>query len=414
MDSPDQGVKDIKVSSVMHVGDSLIIGVGMAAYRGVFINDTTIDGVWIQGQRFPLLLHKGELAASRRPQTPIPPFPYKSEDLTFSNKDHSIVYGATLTTPGDGKQHPALLLVTGSGQQNRDEDIKEHKPFAVIADYLTRRGYTVLRVDDRGMGKTTGSLDHVTTADFAADAGVALDFLKTRPEVDAGKIGVLGHSEGGMIAIKLAAKRKDLYFIISMAGPGEPNLQTMVDQNDAILEKQGLNAASREAYLRLYRKIIGALPDYQNKDSLIVRIEMLAAEWRKTTPQDIVLKTTGIKDESSQHNFAVAFERSINNDWFRYFIGFDPAPLIHNISCKVLALNGAKDIQVVSKGNLDGWRTALKSSHSKAYEVRELSSLNHLFQECTRCDVNEYGELEQTISPLALSTIENWLAKEVR
>lgn len=285
----------------------------------------------------------------------------------------------------------------------------------VIADYLTRRGYIVLRVDDRGRGKTTsGDIMKATTADFVSDANDELDYLKEMPEVDKNKIGVLGHSEGGMIAFMLAAQRKDLAFIISMAGPGVPNRELMLAQNDAILKQSGMSEEARKAYLKLYDAVVSAQRENRNEAALTAAIERVAGDWRSQTSKDIVEQTTGFKDSATQHRFAASFASQFNLPWLRYFMTYRPEEIAGNVSARVLALNGEKDIQVPAELNLKGWRSLLAKSQSRKYEVKELPGLNHLFQECKRCDVDEYGELDQTISPTALKAIGDWLDKEVK
>jgi pimeloyl-ACP methyl ester carboxylesterase len=253
-----------------------------------------------------------------------------------------------------------------------------------------------------------------TTADFANDASVELDYLKGRAEVDARKMGLLGHSEGGMIATMLAAQRKDVAFIISFAGPGISNLELMVAQNDAILKQKGLREDARKAYLQLYRQMMKAAVDTKDEGALKTALNNVVLQWRQATPQNLVQETTGISDDASQAQFVSAFAAQLGLPWFRYFIAYDPATLAGKISCKVLVLNGAKDVQVVSAPNMAGWQALLKKSNAKSYTVTELPGLNHLFQECVSCDVDEYGALEQTISPKALSTIGDWLDKEVK
>jgi pimeloyl-ACP methyl ester carboxylesterase len=413
MDSPDQNVKGIKVPAVRYAGDSLLLFLGSASYAGKFVDNNNIEGTWTQGQAFPLKLERSDLA--EKPQTPVPPFPYLSEEVSFTNKDGSMTYSGTVTAPGDGKRHPALLLQTGSGQQNRDEEILGHKPFMVIADYLTRRGYVVLRVDDRGVGKTTrGDIMKATTADFASDANTELDYLKERPEVDKGKMGVLGHSEGGMIAFMLAAQRKDLVFIISMAGPGVPNKSLMIAQNDALLKQAGVPEASRKAYLQLYDAMVVAQQKARNTMALTNAIDQAVSDWRRKTSTEIVQNTTSITDSATQRRFVSTFATQFDLPWFRYFMSYDPEALAGNVTAKVLALNGDKDVQVPAELSQQGWRSLLAKSHSRKHEVKVLPGLNHLFQECKRCDVDEYGELDQTISPIALATIADWLDKEVK
>ena len=414
MDSPDQGVRGVNVSDVSQTADSIWLGAGPMVYRGRIVNDSTIDGVLQQGRSFPLKLRRTDQVERKRPQTPKAPFPYASNQVVYSNKDKSVTLGATITAPKDSQKHPAVLLISGSGQQNRDGEIMEHKPFAVIADYLSRKGYVVLRVDDRGIGKSTGDLSRATSADFAKDAGISLDYLKNRPEVDPQKIGVLGHSEGGMIASILAAERQDIAFVISMAGPGVANLQLLTEQNDALLEKRGIASDARKAYLKLYGNMLRAGMQKDSALELNAAINKVVSDWRTATSVSIVEQTTGIRDDSTQKSFASAFAGQIRIPWFRYFIAYDPAPVIRKLSGKVLVINGAQDIQVSPKSNIAGWRNALGKSKVKSSKVVELPGLNHLFQKCTRCDVDEYGELEQTMAPEVLTLIGDWLDKEIK
>lgn len=413
MDSPDQGAKDIPVSSVLYRGDSLLLTAGPVSYKGRFQDDSTINGVFVQGIQVPLTLHRAELTARVRPQTPKPPFPYLSEDVIFRSKDSSITYGATITAPRDGKRHPAILLLSGSGQQNRDGEILEHKPFAVWADYLSRRGFVVLRVDDRGTGKTKGPVLTATSADFAGDAGNALDFLKTRPEVDPARLGVIGHSEGGMIATMLAASRNDIACIVSMAGPGVPTSELLLKQNDAIGAKRGLSPQARKAYGTLYAAVLQTTRTNENA-TLGAAIAQTVQDWVAATPPELVLQTTGIRDSATLYSVNAAFIRQLVIPWFRYFIAYDPQPLISTIRCRVLAINGTEDIQVDAGSNLAGWEAALRKGKPKAYEVKAFPGLNHLFQACTRCDLEEYGQLNQTISPAVLEYVSAWLAKSVK
>ena len=412
IDCPEQGVKDMKASMVSRSGDSIIIEVNSirGSYRGKLVNDSTMEGNWIQGMTLPLPLKRiNEVPEIRRPQTPQPPFPYHSEELVYFNKDRSIQYGATITIPNGKGPFPAILLITGSGQQNRDEEILGHKPFAVLADYLTRHGYIVLRVDDRGMGQTTGTLEHVTSRDFANDALVGLDYLKNRKETDRKRIGLLGHSEGGMIAEMLAAERKDIGFIILMAAPGQKITDLMAAQNEALLTNAGIQKDYVDAYLSLYRSLVASIMEHPSKEEALAAAGKLLDDWLGKTPRSMAIATTGIKDQASRENFLRSFVEQVGNDWFRYFLAFDPAPYLQKIKGSVLALNGDRDIQVVSSPNLQGIEAALKKGRAASYEVKEMKGLNHLFQHCHTCSVQEYGQLTETIAPEVLDTIGAWL-----
>ena len=410
LDCPDQGLKDVKTNAVV-MTDSIVIDIRQfkASYSGKLKNDNTIVGTFNQGASFPLSLKKVEkITETIRPQTPVPPFQYKVEELTYSNPDGSVTYGATLTIPGGKGPFPAALLLTGSGQQNRDEEIGGHKPFAVIADHLTRNGFVVLRVDDRGMGKTTGDFRSATTRDFADDANVSLDFLKKRPEVNPKKIGLIGHSEGGMIAQILAAERKDIDFVVMLAAPGTHNRKLLADQNEAILTKAGLPREHVEAYLILYNNILEIAASSPG-NVLGENINKSLDKWISETPESIVKGTTGITDDKSRARFVKAFTDQIGFPWFTYFVNYDPARNVQKIKANVLALNGGEDLQVLADPNLAAIESALKKSKSRHFEVTKIDGLNHLFQECQSCTLAEYTKLDQTISPKVLEAMTTWL-----
>jgi pimeloyl-ACP methyl ester carboxylesterase len=411
LDCPDQGLKGVKASTLRIVNDSIYLEIAQfqAKYSGKLQGSSEISGVFYQGMSLPLNLKKIEkIEAIVRAQTPVEPFPYRSENLLYTNKDKSITYGATITIPNGKGTFPAALMLTGSGQQNRDEEILGHKPFAVIADHLTRNGFIVLRVDDRGMGQTTGDVKSSTTLDFANDAIVSLNYLMNRQEVDKGKVGLIGHSEGGMIAQIIASERSDLDFVIMLAAPGDKIIKLMCDQNEAVLTKAGLPEEYVKAYSSLYNSIMLSVINSTN-ESLSENIKQDVDNWIQKTPNQIVLATTGIKDELSKSNFVQAFAKQTSSAWFKYFLSYDPSTSIKKIKAKVLAVNGSQDVQVISKSNLKAIESALKESKSKIFDVKELNGLNHLFQECKSCTVNEYGQLEQTISPTLLKTITEWL-----
>lgn len=413
VDYPDQGLENLKVSSLQLKDDSISLEISQipAKYYGKLTSDSVITGIFEQGMSLPLNIKKvNKVVEKKRLQTPVGPFPYKSMDIVYENKDKTITYGATITIPQGNGPFPAVLLLTGSGQQNRDEEIMAHKPFAVIADHLTRNGFIVLRVDDRGMGSTTGDILSATTLDFADDAIVSLNYLKSRKEVDKRKVGLIGHSEGGMIAQIVAAKRKDISFVIMLAAPGEKTLKLMNDQNEAILTKTGLPKQYITAYLNLYNNILTTIIS-SDEVSVNSKVKAIVNTWTAKTPNNIVIATTGIKDEKSKDNFINQFVNQVSVPWVKYFLSYDPAPNIYKMTAKVLAVNGNRDIQVISKTNLAGIEAALRKSKSKSYEVKELEGLNHLFQECKTCTISEYGQLEQTISPSLLEIVTKWMRK---
>lgn len=420
MDSPDQGAKGIPVNRVNVNGDSLLLEITAihGKLAGKLTSDTTFSGQWIQGASLPLELKKlpaGQMPTeAKRPQTPKPPFSYESDDVVYYNKDKSIQYGGTITKPKGGGPFPALLLITGSGQQNRDEEIFGHKPFAVIADYLTRKGYLVLRVDDRGVGQTTGDVKNATTKDFADDAMVGLDYLKSLPDVDKKKIGLLGHSEGGMIAEIVAAQRKDLAFVVLLAAPGVSIVDLMTDQNRAVLQTTtGLTKTQIESYLTLYKPLASVIASAYSDTAARNAATTVLNNWLAKTPKDIAAATTGITSDSIKQAFVEKSVEELYKPWYRFFFRYQPATYVQKMNTKVLALNGDKDIQVFSKTNLPALKASLQKSPSKTFETVELSGLNHLFQHCTKCTVAEYGALEETFASEALEVIGTWLDKNV-
>lgn len=416
-DSPDQSAYGLKCDKTTVDGDKLSISMDelSAAYSGKLVNDSTIDGTFTQGgASIPLLLKKTEKIIERnRPQTPKPPFPYRSEEVEYFNKDKSLRFGATVTIPNGAGPFPAAVLITGSGPQNRDEEIMEHKIFAVIADHLTRKGFMVLRADDRGVGKSTGNFEDATTADFAADAASHVDYLLTLPETDKNKIGLIGHSEGGMIAPMVAAERKDIHFIVLLAGPGVPIMDLMTEQSAAVLQSSGVSAKALAQYKPLYRQLVSVVVSNKDTTTAFIITKDKMRKWANEQKPEI-LKELKLQEAEDQIGFAELIVRSASTKWFRYFFEFDPAPYLKKLQCRVLALNGDKDVQVLASQNLPGIEKALKKSKANSIEIRSLPGLNHLFQTCSTCTVQEYGQLEETISPVALDAISSWLEKNVK
>jgi hypothetical protein len=378
-----------------------------------------LSGQWQQGgAAFPIEMKKSVIsnataAGQKRPQTPVPPFPYESKDVTYYNANHSIQFGATITKPFGTGPYPALLLLTGSGPQNRDEELFGHKPFAVLADDLTKRGFLVLRVDDRGVGQTTGDHRSATSRDFANDAKAGLAYLRSLPDVNKSKIGLLGHSEGGMIAQMVGAEENDLAFLVMLAAPGIPVTELMTLQNEAVLLSAGAPKEAVKDYLQLYRQLVSAIA-FAPADQAGKLTTAILNNWIEKTPKEKVAATTGIRDEASKQKWAASFSQQVKHPWFHYFLQYNPDDYVKKIKAKVLALNGDKDVQVTASANLAGLRASLKKSSSPHYEVMALEGLNHLFQRCQTCTVQEYGELEETIAPAALEAIGAWLVKAVK
>ena len=418
LDSPDQNAAGINCDKVTITGTTLVFTIDKikVSYTGNLVNDTTLSGTFTQGASIPLNFHRTATPfvakVMNRPQTPKPPFPYKSEEVVYSGK--GLQYGGTITIPQGKGDFPAVLLITGSGQQDRDETILNHKPFAVLADALTRDGFIVLRVDDRGVGNSTGNFQNSTTADFVTDVNASIEYLKTRKEVDDKKIGLLGHSEGGIIAPVVASQRKDIDFIVLMAAPGVKIIDLMAEQNAAVQKSMGLNTAIADNYKSVYKQIIDV--DLSNTDTAITQQKSLQILNEFAAKTDTAsLMALQLVSPQNKMNYAQAMYKAINAPWFKYFMQFDPQPYLTNLKkVKVLALNGSKDIQVSAQQNLPAIRNALADGKTKTFDVKELPGLNHLFQTCNKCTVGEYGELEETIASLALQTIISWLNKNVQ
>lgn len=325
------------------------------------------------------------MVARERPQNPTKPYPYREQDLTYRNPAAGIEIGATLTIPNGRGPFPAIILITGSGQQDRDESALGHKPFLVLADYLTRRGLAVLRSDDRGIGRSGGVFVTATNADFAGDTEAGMAYLRTRREIDPQRIGLIGHSGGGIVAPMVAARRRDVAFVVLMAGPGVRGDQVIVEQVVATAEAEGAPYAAAIAEGRTQRRVEDLI--MQGYDDATLR--------EKLRPI-LGAKTDGVVPQFTTR-------------WHREFLFYDPAPALRKVVCPVLAMIGQKDVQVLPNSNLPAIRKALQEGGNKRFEVVELPGLNHLFQTARTGAVSEYGKIEETISQSALEKIAGWI-----
>lgn len=353
MDSPDQSVKGIPAQIVFESSDSISIRISNLGieYNGKF-NGDMICGVYSQlGLELDLDL-KDEQIVYYRPQNPLPPYPYTTEEIEFVNDEANATLSGTITYPVgyiQGKKVPVVVMVTGSGPQNRDSEIYEHKPFLIIADYLARNGYATLRYDDRCVGKSTGRFQAETTKEVAKDAALAVKYLRDTKKFS--KIGVLGHSEGGNVAFMLGAD-KLIDFAITMAGVGVQGDECLYQQGIAIAKQSGQEYQFTKEQLREY--LIGTM-----------------------------------------------------SPWYEFFLDYDPASDISKTACPVLVMNGEKDLQVIASSNVEAIKGNLPKN--KKSQVKIYPGLNHLFQECTTGLPTEYINIEQTISPIVLEDIAAWL-----
>jgi uncharacterized protein len=411
MDIPMQGVKGMAIPEVSLRQDSLYLGLpaGGIAYAGKITGPDAIDGHWKQaGMAFPLSLAKGEAAEVRRPQTPVKPYPYEEQEVTVENKVAGITLAGTLSIPKGKGKHPAVILFTGSGPQDRDMTLMGHKPFLVLANHLTRQGFAVLRLDDRGAGKSGGNHTLATTQDFVSDAQAAYTFLKQHQLINPKKVGLLGISEGALIASSVAAANKDVAFVVLMAGSAVPGVELLVSQNEAILRAQ-FSEEALQKYLNLRRTQFEVAASDAEVFEASQRIRALEQEARtKLTAED---KQLALVLTPQAENAVVAL---ISTPWMRYFLAYDPAPALLQLKMPVLALNGSKDVQVPAAANLAATEQALKAAGNKRYTIKELPGLNHIFQTANTGQVHEYATIEETMAPVAMETISAWMKGVVK
>lgn len=410
MDSPDQGAKDIPVTTTTYQGSKLKLEIPAARieYTGDFAGDS-ITGTFKQGNlSTPMNLAKGTIAVAKKPQEPVEPYPYYAEEVTFPNTKAGITLAGTLTLPSKEGKFPVVVLITGSGPQNRDEELLGHKPFLVLSDYLTRHGIGVLRYDDRGVAKSTGKFATATSADFATDAESAVAYLKTRKEVEEKHIGLMGHSEGGIIAPMVAATSKDISFIVLLAGTGIRGDKLLLLQQELIARASGSSAKDIEQMKAINTKVFDMMVASSSMEKLkadvTVYMDQLATE------DSSILKSSGM----TKADFVRQQAEQVSSPWMYYFIKYDPAPTLQKVKCPVLAVNGDKDLQVPAKENLTAIRAALEKGGNKNVTTKELPGLNHLFQECKTGAPSEYAQIEQTFSPKAMEEITQWIQKQVK
>lgn len=412
MDSPDQGAKGIPTTTTSFENSILKITIANANidYEGTLGKDNIIIGTFKQGgQYFPMNLSKEIIEKEKlvRPQEPIKPYPYYSEDITFENKNAGISLAGTLTLPKKDGVFPVVILISGSGPQNRDEELLGHKPFLVLSDYLTRNGIAVLRYDDRGVGQSKGDFTMATSADFATDVESAISYLKTRKEINIKKIGLIGHSEGGLIAPMVASTSKDVAFIVLLAGTGIQGDQILLLQQKLIGKASGISDVDLQKNEIENRKIFDIVNESNNLEQLNNELTIYLTQSLNDNPEG---KPAGMSDD----DFVKLQVKQIANPWMQYFIKYDPTPALEKVKCPVLAINGEKDLQVPPKENLEAIKKALTKGGNKKVTTKEFPNLNHLFQECKTGSPDEYATIEQTFSPTALTEILNWIQTQTK
>ncbi|WP_319480225.1 alpha/beta fold hydrolase [uncultured Draconibacterium sp.] len=409
MDSPDQKAIGIATSSTSFKNSTLIIEIAElgARYKGQY-NDGVFEGTFYQvNQSFPLNLTTNEVAKKKlnRPQEPKKPYPYFSEEVSFPGGAPDVKLAGTLTIPKGEGPFAVAVLISGSGPQNRDEEFLTHKPFLVLSDYLTRKGIAVLRYDDRGFAASTGNHATATSEDFANDVRAAIAYLKTRNEIDQEHIGLIGHSEGGLIAPMVAATNTDLAFIVLLAGPGVPGDQILLKQSELIGKASGLNENDIQKELTMGRNIFELFHKYGESDSF----EIMLREYL----EDAITEENKIPGEKTKEEYIQLLMSPFKMPWYRYFISYDPAKVLRQVQCQVLALNGSLDVQVAPE-NLEYIEKAIKEGGNKKVTIKEYPNMNHLFQKCITGSLDEYPTIEQTIDPMVLNDISNWIEKQIK
>ncbi|QLC67873.1 alpha/beta hydrolase [Flavobacterium sp. LPB0248] len=398
-DSPDQNAKGIPVKSTTF--ENSVLKLDIPAVGGSYEGKLNADNVFVgkitqNGHTLDLNLSKGNIEIVR-PQEPKQPFPYYTEDVKFENKKDQVTLAGTLSLPKKEGNFPVVILISGSGAQNRDEEALQHKPFLVLADYLTRKGIAVLRFDDRGFGESTGDFKSATTTDFVKDVQAGVDYLKTRKEINKNKIGLIGHSEGGVIAPIVAGNSKDISFIVLMAGAGIRGDKLLLLQKELIEKRKGISEAMIQ----------------QNKEILKGAYDIIV----ESTVNDDNLKasvTAYFKSKLLSDDQAKTVTDQITGPWIYNFLKLDPAAYLEKVKCPVLAINGSKDLQVPAEANLQNINKALTKAENKKVTIKELPNLNHLFQECKTGLPEEYASIEQTISPTALEQISSWVVLQTK
>ena len=410
LDVPDQGASDLPVEVISVQGQLVRFEASnLGSYEGTLTNDTSeISGQLKQGTvTHPVTFKRTNKAPTLgRPQDPQKPYPYTEEEVSYENKIDAVKLAGTLTLPRTKGPFPAVVLITGSGQQDRNETIAGHRPFLVLADHLTRLGIAVLRVDDRGTGGSSPGSPNDTSETYVGDVLAGVEFLKKRKDINPRQIGLIGHSEGGMIAPMAAVNSKDVSFIVMMAGTGLPGDEVLLLQGDLFLKAQG----AKDEGIRLTRDLYGVIYAILKKKD-----DSVAAE--KQIRETLVAKTAAMTEAQRKglDQILTAIDAQIKQvyltEWFRFFLRYDPRPTLKKVQIPVLAIDGEKDLQAAPKENLNAISAALKEGGNKDYSIVLLPQLNHLFQTSRTGLTTEYGEIEETISPIALKTISDWILK---
>jgi pimeloyl-ACP methyl ester carboxylesterase len=410
MDSPDQGALGIPMDETKVFNQELEIRANAlnASYLGQISEEgDRIIGTFSQGgMSLDLILTKEakEPETVNRPQEP-ETFPYFVEELTFVNPVGGHHLAGTLTMPADGEFNKVVVLISGSGPQDRNEEVFNHKPFLVLSDYLTRQGLAVLRYDDRGVGESEGDFASATTKDFANDVAAAVSYLKNRKEMKGKEIGLAGHSEGGLVAPMVAADNKNVDFIVLLAGPGIKSTELLLLQQDKIGEAVGIPVDFRKTQDKMARELFEYMETNRDaeKEAMISGLKLLLANNYDTMPVEMQ-EMVGDKELFINQQI-----RASSSDWYQYFIGMDPDQYLSMVKVPVLAVNGELDLQVPPKENLQGIQRSLERAGNSNVTTHECKGLNHLFQKAETGAPSEYVNLDETFNTEAMEFISNWI-----
>ena len=408
IDSPDQGVTGIPVEQITLKENNLSLQIPSigGSFQGKFSEDfSRIEGIWQQsGTSFNLLLHRIEKSIEiKRPQEPKKPYPYYEEEVKYENKAAGITLAGTLTLPDGEGLFPAAILISGSGPQDRDEAIVGHRPFLVLADYLTSQGIAVLRFDDRGVGESEGNFAMATSEDFATDVLAGIAYLKNREEINTEQIGLIGHSEGGLIAPMVAAHSSDVGFIVLMAGPGLRGEEILYLQGALISKVAGISEEEIIRNRRFNERVYTLIKEEENQGIVAEQLYQILMDYFNELSKE---EKDKIGDIEAYINVQM---QSLLSPWFRYFLIYDPSPTLSMVKCPVLVINGEKDLQVPPSENLSAIEKALIEGGNKDFIIKEFPGLNHLFQSAETGSPDEYARIEETISPVVLKYISDWI-----
>ena len=422
MASLDQGAMDMPVDSVIVDGTKIRLTlpqIGGSFEAELAMMNLQLQGEWDQmGMALPLMVIRAEEPEKpNRPQAPEPPFPYRTEEVTIENSGAGVTLAGTLTMPSSGRAPAAVVLVSGSGPQDRDSEIAQHRPFLVLADYLTRQGIAVLRYDDRGFGESTGSSSFATTEDFAEDAHAAVSFLDSHAELADARIGVVGHSEGGIIAPMVAAQSEDVDFIVLMGAPGLTGEQILIKQQEGRMKSSMKMAIQAMKEQGMADEQIQSMLDAQLAQSRKLTEDLYSVITSPGDSTEAAAKLRDILQEAmrgvpSRDEMETMIDAQISSmlsRWMRFFVSYDPRPALTRVTIPVLAIGGEKDTQVFSADNLPVIEEALREAGNQDVTVSELEGLNHLFQTADTGEVMEYATIEETFAPRALELIGQWI-----